>query len=70
MENLERDFGCYDKYYLNENCGLYVWADDVMIGMDNDPATFGRPRFSTANMFLNSFMVRELRAMASICRNL
>lgn len=49
-----------------ENCGLYVWADDVMIGMDNDPASFGRPRFSTANIFLNSFMVREFRSMAKI----
>ncbi len=67
---LELYFSCYDKYYFNERCGLYVWADDVMIGMDNDPATFGRPRFSTANMFLNSFMVRELKSMASIMSNL
>lgn len=67
---LELYFSCYDKYYLNTNCGLYVWADDVMIGMDNDPATFGRPRFSTANMFLNSFMVGELKAMAKILGSL
>lgn len=63
---LERYFECYDRYYLNRKCGLYVWADDVMIGMDNDPATFGRPRFSTANVFLNAFMVMELRSMAKI----
>lgn len=63
---LEKYFECYDRYYYNDNCELYVWADDVMIGMDNDPATFGRPRFSTANTFLNSFMVMELRAMAKI----
>jgi putative isomerase len=61
---LERYFACYDATYYNPDCGLYVWADDIMIGMDNDPATFGRPRFSTANMFLNGFMVMELRAMA------
>lgn len=66
VPKLEQYFGCYDRYYYFENCGLYVWADDVMIGMDNDPASFGRPRFSTANIFLNSFMVRELRAMAKI----
>ena len=35
-----------------------------MIGMDNDPATFGRPKASTANIYLNSFMVQELRCMA------
>lgn len=69
-DNLERYFSCYDRYYFNENCGLYVWADDVMIGMDNDPATFGRPRFSTANMFLNGFMVKELKAMAQIMEKL
>lgn len=63
---LESYFACYDRYYYNADCGLYVWADDVMIGMDNDPATFGRPRFSTANVFLNAFMVGELRAMAKI----
>jgi putative isomerase len=68
--NLIRYFGCYDKHYYNEKCGLYVWADDVMIGFDNDPATFGRPRFSTANVFLNGFMVCELRAMAKIAHQI
>jgi putative isomerase len=56
----------YRSDYFDGNCGLYVWADDVMIGMDNDPASFGRPRFSTANVFLNSFMAAELRAGASL----
>lgn len=68
--NLEKYFECYDRYYYNENCGLYVWADDVMIGMDNDPAVFGRPRFSTASIFLNSFMVKEMHSMARILKNL
>ena len=63
---LEKYFSCYDQYYLHQKTGLYVWADDVMIGMDNDPATFGRPRFSTANVFLNAFMVMELNAMAKL----
>lgn len=66
LPQLERYFECYDRYYYNSRCGLYVWADDVMIGMDNDPASFGRPRFSTANIFLNSFMVKELRSMAQL----
>lgn len=70
LEPLERYFACYDRDYYHENSGLYVWADDVMIGMDNDPATFGRPRFSTANIYLNSFMVSELRAFAHIAGEL
>ena len=64
QERLLRYFACYDQYYYNKNCGLYVWADDIMIGMDNDPATFGRPPFSTANIFLNSFMCVELASAA------
>lgn len=68
FENLEKYFECYDENYYFENCGLYVWCDDIMIGMDNDPATFGRPKFSTANIYLNSFMCMELEAMKKICR--
>lgn len=68
IPKLKKYFECYDRYYYNDSCGLYVWADDVMIGVDNDPATFGRPRFSTASVYLNSFLVREFKAMAKICR--
>lgn len=66
VEQLHKYFDCYYKNYYFENCGLFVWCDDIMIGMDNDPASFGRPKFSTANIFLNSFMVMELKAMAKI----
>ena len=59
----------YRATYYMEDRGLYVWCDDIMIGMDNDPASFGRPKFSTANIFLNSFLVNELRCMAQILHN-
>lgn len=70
LGQLKKYFECYKRNYYFENCGLYVWCDDIMIGMDNDPATFGRPKFSTANIFLNSFMVMELRAYAKILSKL
>lgn len=70
LEQLERYFDCYDRFYYHENSRLYVWADDVMIGMDNDPATFGRPRFSTANIYLNSFMVSDMKAFSTIAAHL
>lgn len=70
FKNIEKYFACYGRYYFNSNCSLYVWADDIMIGMDNDPASFGRPRFSTANIYLNGFMTEELAAMAEICKAL
>jgi len=66
IPKLEKYFECYDRYYYSKKCGLYIWADDVMIGVDNDPTTFGRPRFSTAGIFLNAFMVLEFKAMARI----
>jgi putative isomerase len=69
-DGFDRYFARYDADYYNANCGLYVWVDDIMIGMDNDPASFGRPRSSTANVFLNAFMVMELRSMALICDRL
>lgn len=70
LDGLRSYFACYDANYHFENCGLYVWCDDIMIGMDNDPASFGRPKFSTANIFLNSFMVHELSSMARILEKL
>lgn len=63
-EKLDRYFACYRNCYFQKNTGLYVWHDDIMIGMDNDPASFGRPEDSTANIFLNTFMVRELKNYA------
>lgn len=43
-------------------CGLLVWSDDVAIGDDNDPATFGRPFFSSANLLLNCLYHEDLIA--------
>lgn len=70
IPRFRRYFDCYDRFYLHARTGLFVWADDIMIGMDNDPASFGRPPRSTANIFLNSFMIKEFEAMAVICREL
>lgn len=66
LPQLEKYFDCYRRNYYMEDKGLYVWCDDIMIGMDNDPASFGRPKFSTANIYLNSFMTEELQSMADI----
>ena len=57
LSGVAKYFECYDHYYFHENSGLYVWQDDIMIGMDNDPATFGRPPFSTANIYLTALCV-------------
>ncbi|WP_026524779.1 MGH1-like glycoside hydrolase domain-containing protein [Butyrivibrio sp. MB2005] len=66
LSSIDKYFECYYKNYYNDKVGLFVWRDDIMIGMDNDPASFGRPKSSTANIFLNSFMVMELDCAAEI----
>jgi putative isomerase len=50
--------------------GLLVWGDDVAIGNDNDPTTFGRPFFSSANLLLNTLYYQDLRAAADLARRL
>jgi putative isomerase len=50
--------------------GLLVWGDDVAIGDDNDPTTFGRPFFSSANLLLNCLYYQDLRAAAELARRL
>ncbi|HEX4030422.1 MAG TPA: trehalase family glycosidase [Terracidiphilus sp.] len=50
--------------------GLMVWGNDVAIGMDNDPTTFGRPPFSSANIMLNCLFYQELRACAELALRL
>ena len=49
---------------------LLVWGDDVAIGDDNDPTTFGRPPYSSANLLLNCLYVEDLRASAELARRL
>ncbi|GGA53460.1 hypothetical protein GCM10011507_00670 [Edaphobacter acidisoli] len=50
--------------------GLLVWGDDVAIGNDNDPTTFGRPFFSSANLLLNTLWHQDLQAAAELAAQL
>jgi putative isomerase len=50
--------------------GLLVWGDDVAIGDDNDPTTFGRPFYSSANLLLNCLFYEDLLASAELARRL
>ena len=50
--------------------GLLVWGNDLAIGVDNDPTTFGRPSFSSANLMLNCLYHQDLLAAAEIARRL
>jgi putative isomerase len=62
----------YDSWVRHNSSpiGLLVWGDDVAIGVDNDPTTFGRPFFSSANLLLNCLFHQDLLASAELARRL
>jgi putative isomerase len=62
----------YDSWIAHNSSpvGLLVWGDDVAIGDDNDPTTFGRPFFSSANLLLNCMFYQDLLASAELARRL
>lgn len=58
-----------DFYRTNcrhEATGLYYWLDDGAVGVDDDPCVFYRPEKSSAAIYLNCLMYKELLATAQI----
>lgn len=53
----------YFDNFRHESTGLFFWQDDFAIGVDNDPCTFYRPLRSSASIYLNCLMYKELKAM-------
>ena len=60
----------YHEHHRHKSTGLYYWQDDLAIGVDNDPSTFFRPNGSSASIYLNCLMYKELLAMAYIAGRL
>lgn len=60
----------YKTHYRNKATGLYYWQNDVAIGVDNDPATFFRPDKSSASIYLNCLMYKELLSMVYLADQL
>lgn len=61
---------CYLTHYRHAETGLMYWQDDMAIGVDTDPATFFRPKGSSASIYLNCLMYKELLAMEYLSRQL
>lgn len=70
FHKLEAFIRYYQKNQWDEKTGLYYWIDDLAIGVDNDPCTFYRPDRSSASVYLNCLMYRELLAMGYIAERL
>lgn len=60
----------YQTHHRNKETGLFFWQDDLAIGVDNDPSTFFRPKGSSASIFLNCLMFKELKAMSYLSERL
>jgi len=67
---VERYTNYYFENFYHKETGLFFWKNDFAIGVDNDPCTFYRPENSSASIYLNCLMYKELEAMAYISRKL
>ena len=56
----------YLESHVHAETGLAYWQTDFAIGVDNDPSVFYRPDRSTAAVYLNSLLYRELLAYGSL----
>lgn len=68
LYKLESFIEWYRRTSKHAPTGLYLFLDDTAIGVDNDPSLFYRPDASTASIYLNVLMYKELCAMAYIFR--
>ncbi|MCD8068107.1 MAG: hypothetical protein LUE87_04315 [Lachnospiraceae bacterium] len=66
LKKLQSFIHYYMEHMRHPATGLYFWLDDLAIGVDNDPCTFYRPRESSASVYLNCLIYRELLAMVYI----
>jgi putative isomerase len=52
----------YLESHVHAETGLAYWQSDFAVGVDNDPSVYYRPDKSTAAIYLNSLLYRELLA--------
>ncbi len=60
----------YLESHVHAGTGLAYWQTDFAIGVDNDPSAFYRPGKSTASVYLNSLLYRELLACGYLLEEL
>ena len=70
FDKLQYYINNYLNHHRHKATGLFYWQTDKMIGVDNDPCTFYRPDGSSASIYLNCLMVKELEAMAYLAGTL
>lgn len=68
-KKLEAYLRYYETRQFDKRSGLYIWQDDIMIGIDNNPTAYYRAPRSSADIYLNGFMVAEYDAMVQLLRH-
>lgn len=56
----------YVESHLHAETGLAYWQTDFAVGVDNDPSVYYRPDASTAAIYLNALLYRELLALGHL----
>jgi len=62
-----------DRYltsHIHAETGLAYWQTDFAVGVDNDPSVYYRPDKSTASIYLNCLLYRELLAYGYLLEEL
>ncbi|MFI5913269.1 MGH1-like glycoside hydrolase domain-containing protein [Dactylosporangium sp. NPDC051541] len=67
---LEAFLNGYLTRHFHAETGLVHWQTDFAVGVDNDPSVYYRPARSTAAIYLNSLMYRELLAYGELLEQL
>ena len=62
IDTLGLFLGRYLESHVHEETGLAYWQTDFAVGVDNDPSVYYRPEKSTASIYLNCLLYRELLA--------
>jgi putative isomerase len=70
VPKLEAFLERYLTVHLHAETGLAYWQTDFAVGVDNDPSVFGRPAGSTASIYLNALLYRELLAFGDVLEKL
>jgi putative isomerase len=70
MATIGRFIDRYLESHVHTETGLAYWQTDFAIGVDNDPSIFYRPDKSTASVYLNSLLYRELLAYGYLLEEL
>lgn len=68
LSKLDKYYACGKQRYQHDKTGLYLWANDIAIGVDDDPATWGRPPFSSASIFLNCLLYKDLKTASAFAK--